>query len=102
MRATSSPKFEGGRQVVDLSIPRSQRPQVPAALDEGKHRGGVVDRVIHVMLLRKRRDDDRGNSSAGSPAIDFRRRNVIPSAAVFVVNDEDRRLRPIRTLTHQL
>jgi hypothetical protein len=42
--------------------------------DEAQDRGRVVERVVDVAPLGKRRDDDRGDPRARAPAIGFWRR----------------------------
>src|SRR5262249_28871704 len=47
-------------------------------------------------LLRERRHDQGGNARAGTEAVDRRRRDVVPGAAVLVVGDDDGAAAPER------
>src|ERR1700733_3989550 len=50
------------------------------------------------MPLGERRDDDRGHPCARPPAIDLRRRHMVPDAAILGVGDDDHRIVPDETL----
>lgn len=55
-----------------------------AARDEAQDRSRIVLRVIDVVLLRERRNDDRGNPGRGAEAVAFRRGRVIPEVLHFI------------------
>ena len=64
--------------------------------DRGKDRRRVHRRAVDEPLARERRDHDAGHALAGAPDVARGRRDVIPAAAVFVVGDDDRGVRPER------
>src|SRR5579875_3252467 len=74
----------GGQHGVFAHLQPRQFFQLEPPRDEARDRTGVVDRVLHVTLLRERRNHQRGNTRAGAPAVALRRRHVIPPAAVLV------------------
>src|SRR5271155_6242434 len=54
--------------------------------------------MIDEMPLGERRDDDCGHPRARPPAIDFRRRHMVPDAAILGVGDDDHRIVPYEAL----
>src|SRR5262245_47135353 len=97
----SSSEFECRCQIVNLRVACAERTQVPPSFDESENRRRVVNGVIDVMFLGERRHDDCRNPCPGSPTINLRRWNMVPPAAIFVVNNEDRRLGPVWAFAHQ-
>ena len=70
--------------VVAAKVPpdeAGQLGQIITTCDQPQDRGCVVDRVIHVVALGERRDDEGGNARAQSEQISLRRRYMVPGAA---------------------
>ena len=72
-----------------MRVAVAQRLEAEALLDQLQDRRGVVGRAIDRALLGERRDHDRWDPRAWTPAVDARRRDVIPGAAVLVVGHDD-------------
>src|SRR5438552_12029097 len=83
-------KVEGSGQIACARPHAGQRLESEAARDELDYRGRVVRRVIDVAAFCERRNDDRWDARAGTPAVAGRRRHMVPKASVFVVGHDDR------------
>ena len=77
-----------------MSITLAERWQPPARLDEREDRERLVRGMVDESLLCERRDDHCWDPEPRSPAVDDRRRHVIPPATVLVVGDDDHGMRP--------
>src|SRR6185436_10180141 len=67
--SSSSLEGEGVAQVADVGAHAGQRLEPEAARDELEDRGRVVDRLVDLPSLGKRRDDDRRDARARAPAV---------------------------------
>src|SRR5689334_3092092 len=98
----SAAEVESGREVARPRPYAWQRFQFEAARDEFRDRRRIVRRVIDVAPARERRDDDRGDPGAGTPAVALGRRDMVPEAAVFIVGHDDSHPAPLRTATEMI
>src|SRR5207249_1861739 len=65
-------------------------------------RGCIILRVVYVALLSVRRNDDRRDAGARSPAVPGWRGNVVPEPAVLVVGDDYGAIRPVGAVLHSV
>ena len=95
-------KVERVQQVVGSGIAGSQGRKAPSRFDQFENRGRFVVRVIDKPPLCERRDDDGRHAQPGSPAVHLWWRYVVPTAARFVVRNDDHAVFPNRALLHPL
>src|SRR5690349_345886 len=91
-------EVERGRQVLRVLVALTQRIEPETGLDQLQNGGRIIDRVVDETLLGEGRDDDRGNAQTGPPAVDDRRRHVVPEAPILVESYDHHRVRPDRAL----
>ncbi len=72
-----------------MLISCGKRRQPPPLLDELEDGDGLVAGVVDIAFLGKRGDDDGRHAGPGAKLVDDRGSDVVPSAAVFVVDDDD-------------
>src|SRR3546814_14961708 len=82
---------DGSSDVCSSDLPKAPR-------EEARDRAGGIDCVIDFAAARIGRDDDRGNTRPGPPAIPFGWRDMVPPPAIFVEGDDDEHFFPLRAV----
>src|SRR5512147_2032945 len=100
MAAAPPLQVERGGEVAGPRARAGERLEAEALRDELDDRRRIVARVVDVAALRERRDDDRRDASARTPAVAQARargrRGVVPVAAVLVVGVDHGHAAPLR------
>src|ERR1700676_1881315 len=86
----------GPKRGVPRDKPRQDR-QVEAPGDEPQDGRRVVQRVIDMTFLGKRRYDHGGDARTRTPAVGLGRGDVIPKSTVLVKGDDNEHMGPLRT-----
>src|SRR5450432_1071653 len=89
-------------QVADrrIGVARREWLKTEAFLDQFQDRYRLVLRMVDIARAHEGRDDDSRDARAVSPAIEHRRRDVIPASSVFVVGNNDCAIFPRFSLLH--
>src|SRR5262249_9579833 len=101
---------QGLLQACHLGVPWTQGLQMVAVLDQLEDRGRVIGRMIDSGFIELQRDQQRRNAGARAPLVVRRgrgamiagRRHVIPSAAEFLIGDDDERVLAVRAVHDRL
>ena len=80
----------------------TEGPGQTALLDQLQDRNSFIASVVDITTPREWRDDYGRHAGSGSPAIDHRRRHVIPAATVLIVRDDNHAVIPVRAVLHRL